>query len=141
MIDKLLNALTKVKRTGRDSWVACCPAHDDKSPSLTITQKADETILLHCFADCSVAEVLGAIGLTFDDLYPEKPYADHARKPDRMPFNPRDVLAAVSRESMIVALVADKVSRGAEINQETRDRAMVAMSRLQTAAEICHADE
>lgn len=141
MIDKLLNALTKVKRTGRDSWMACCSAHEDKSPSLAIKQTSDGMVLLKCFAGCSTEEVLGAIGMTFDDLYPEKPYAEHARKPDRMPFNPRDVLAAVSKESMIVALVADKVSRGKEIDQETRDRVTLAMSRLQTAAELCHADD
>lgn len=140
MIDKLLNGLTKVKRTGRDSWMACCPAHDDKSPSLTITQTADEMVLLHCFAGCSVHEVLSSIGLTFDDLYPEKAYADHVPS-KRMPFNPRDVLAAVSRESMIVALVADKVARGKEIDNETRDRVNLAMSRLQTAAEICSAND
>lgn len=141
MIDKLLNNLTKVKRTGQDSWLACCSAHEDKSPSLAIKQTADGMILLKCFAGCSVEEVLGAIGLTFDDLYPEKPYTEHARKPDRMPFNPRDVLAAVSKESMIVALVADKVSRGKAITEKDRDRVTLAMSRLQTAAEICHADE
>lgn len=140
MIDKLLNALTKVKRTGRDSWMACCPAHDDKSPSMTITQTAEGIVLLHCFAGCPTDEVLGAIGMTFDDLYPEKAYADHI-PPKRMPFNPRDVLAAVSRESMIVALVADRVARGTPIDDETRKRCMVAMSRLQTAAEICHADD
>lgn len=140
MIEKLLNGLTKVKRTGRDSWMACCPAHDDKSPSMTITQTAEGMVLLHCFAGCPTEEVLGAIGLTFEDLYPEKAYADHV-PPKRMPFNPRDVLAAVSMESMIVALVADKIARGKEITNETRDRVMLATSRLQTAAEICHADE
>jgi len=50
MINNLLGRLNKVKSTGRNSWLACCPAHDDRSPSLSIKEEADGHILLHCFA-------------------------------------------------------------------------------------------
>ena len=139
--DKLLNQLTKVKRTGRESWIACCPAHDDKIPSMNITEKDDGRVLVHCFAGCSVNEILGAVGLTFSDLYPERapdPYA--AARPERMPFNPRDVLAAISTESLIVALAGADVARGVQLDEANRKRLLVAVSRLQSAAEICHAD-
>lgn len=32
----LLSTLDKVKQTRSDAWQACCPAHDDRSPSLNI---------------------------------------------------------------------------------------------------------
>ncbi|MDE3023191.1 MAG: DNA primase [Pseudomonadota bacterium] len=139
--DKLLNQLTKVKRTGRESWIACCPAHSDKNPSMTITEKDDGRVLVHCFAGCSVDSILGAVGMTFDDLFPERvadPYAP--TKPERMPFNPRDVLAAVSTESLIVALSGSQLANGEPLSEENNKRLMLAVERLQDAARICHAD-
>jgi hypothetical protein len=139
--DKLLNQLTKVKRTGQESWIACCPSHADKNPSMTITEKDDGRVLVHCFAGCSVDSILGAVGLTFDDLYPERlpdPYA--ANKPERMPFNPRDVLAAVSTESLIVALAGSAIANGEALNEADRKRLALAVGRIQDAARICHAD-
>ena len=140
--DKLLNQLTNVKRTGNESWIACCPAHADKNPSMTITEKDDGRVLVHCFAGCSVDEILGAVGLTFDDLFPdriENPYAPN--KPERMPFNPRDVLAAVSTESLIVAIAAADIARGNKLTDQDRKRLTQAVSRLQYAAEITHAND
>lgn len=139
--DKLLNQLTKVKRTGRESWIACCPAHSDKNPSMTITEKDDGRVLIHCFAGCSVDSILGAVGMTFSDIYPEReadPYQPN--KPERMPFNPRDVLAAVSTESLIVALSGAQVANGEPLDDVNRKRLMLAVERLQDAARICHAD-
>ena len=51
-IDTLLSRLYKVKKTGSGNWMACCPAHDDKNPSMTIAEKADGVILINCFAGC-----------------------------------------------------------------------------------------
>ncbi|MBK6590648.1 MAG: DUF3987 domain-containing protein [Acidobacteria bacterium] len=48
--------------------MARCPAHDDKSPSLSITEK-DDKVLVHCFAGCTPDEILSAVGLEFRDLF------------------------------------------------------------------------
>lgn len=139
--DKFIAQLTKVKRTGRESWIACCPAHEDKNPSMTVTEKDDGRVLIHCFAGCSVDSILGAVGMTFSDIYPEReadPYQPN--KPERMPFNPRDVLAAVSTESLIVALSGAQVANGEPLDDVNRKRLMLAVERLQDAARICHAD-
>lgn len=141
LADKLLNQLSKVKRTGNESWVACCPAHADKNPSMTITEKDDGRVLVHCFAGCSVESILGAVGLTFDDLYPERvadPYAPV--KPERIPFNPRDVIAALSTESLIVALAGAQLANGEPLADDDRKRLMLAVSRIQEAARMCHAE-
>lgn len=48
------------RRTGR-TWMACCPAHDDKVPSLAISFSADGKVLVKCHAGCSQASVVAAL--------------------------------------------------------------------------------
>ena len=66
VLDRLENV------TGRcGKWTACCPAHEDKSPSLAITEAYDR-VLIHCFAGCETADVMAAIGLSLADLFYNK---------------------------------------------------------------------
>ena len=51
-----------------DTWKACCPAHDDSTPSLHITAEAGK-VLLHCFAQCTTRAIVEALGLTRADLF------------------------------------------------------------------------
>jgi len=44
-----------------NSWICCCPAHDDNSPSLSIRDGDGGRLLLHCHVGCSFAEVLAAL--------------------------------------------------------------------------------
>ena len=90
--DTLLSHLDNVRQTGPDSWMACCPAHDDRSASLSIRQTDDKT-LIHCFAGCTVHEVVGAVGLDIADLFP--PRQQHG-KPERRPFPAMDALRGVA---------------------------------------------
>ncbi len=53
------------------AWVAVCPSHDDRTPSLRITEKEDGRLLVHCFVGCETKDVLDALGLDFTDLFPE----------------------------------------------------------------------
>ena len=89
--DALISKLDKVKRTGNDRWQARCPAHDDKGPSLSIRETEDGRVLVHCFAGCSVPEIVQAVGLELSDLFPPRLNGDHAR-PERRPFPAADVL-------------------------------------------------
>ena len=74
--------------------------------------------------------------MTFDDLFPDSP---SDRKPERMPFNPRDVLAAVSKEALIVALCGLDVAKGKSLTPSMRQRLIQAVGRIKQAAELCHA--
>ncbi len=51
-----------------DQWQACCPAHDDHTPSLSITPAADK-VLLYCHAQCPLDTILAALGLARRDLF------------------------------------------------------------------------
>lgn len=60
-------------REGYRGWMANCPAHEDRSPSLSITPGDDGRVLLHCFAGCSNADVLAAAGLEWSALFADGP--------------------------------------------------------------------
>lgn len=69
-LEKVLSCLDKVKAAGTNKWKACCPAHDDKNPSLAITETSDGTVLLKCWAGCTAQNIVSAIGLELRDLFP-----------------------------------------------------------------------
>lgn len=74
MIDAatIASRLTKAKRAG-SGWVACCPAHDDGTPSLSIND-GEKGPVFKCHAGCSQESVLNAIeglGVTIRKQRPE----------------------------------------------------------------------
>jgi hypothetical protein len=77
----VIGRLDHCKSTGEDKYIARCPAHEDRSPSLTIRELADGRILIHCFAGCSPLDVLTSIGLDWESLYP--PELEHYSRPRR----------------------------------------------------------
>lgn len=62
------------RRSG-SGWIAECPAHEDRSPSLSIREGNGGRTLLHCFAGCSAKSICAALGISLGDLFPigEKP--------------------------------------------------------------------
>jgi hypothetical protein len=60
--------LPRFRTIGHDRSIACCPAHEDKNPSLTI-RETGEKILVYCWAGCSVSDICSAIGITVADLF------------------------------------------------------------------------
>jgi len=57
------------RRSGT-GWSARCPAHDDRAPSLSITEGDDGRVLLHCHAGCTPEAVCRAVGVSLRDLMP-----------------------------------------------------------------------
>src|SRR5688500_6478370 len=66
----VLDRLEKVSKTCT-GWQARCPAHNDKTPSLSISIEGDK-ILLNCFAGCKAPEIVSALGITMADLFTDK---------------------------------------------------------------------
>ncbi|MNF50631.1 DNA primase [compost metagenome] len=69
-LDKVLSCLEKVKSTGANKWKACCPAHDDKHPSLAISETSEGVVLLKCWAGCTTQNIVSTIGMELRDLFP-----------------------------------------------------------------------
>jgi predicted transcriptional regulator len=51
-----------------EGFVGRCPAHDDKTPSLSIAESGGK-ILLHCHAGCPPEAICAALGLKLSDLF------------------------------------------------------------------------
>ncbi|OGA36836.1 MAG: DNA primase [Betaproteobacteria bacterium RIFCSPLOWO2_12_FULL_62_13b] len=130
--DALLSRLNHVKRTGPGRWLARCPAHEDKSPSMSIRELDDGRVLLHDFAGCSIEEILGAVGMTFDALFPERPI-EHG-KPERRPFLPADVFDIARREIGIIAILTADFHKNKLVSEADYERIFVAVERLNDIA-------
>lgn len=103
-VEAFLSKVGKVKINGRNQWVCQCPSHEDKSPSLAVKVLDDGRILLNCFAGCDTESVLSSVGMTFDDLYPEKTYGNY--KPVKTVISYREALELIQHEARIVMLCA-----------------------------------
>jgi hypothetical protein len=136
--DTLLSKLDKVKRTGTDRWIACCPAHEDRSPSLAIRELQDGRILVHCFAECSVESILSSVGLEFDALFPPKPI-EHAKR-ERRPFNAFDVLECLENEARIAAVASANLGQGLTLTPKDHERLLTAAVRLESGRRLANGE-
>lgn len=136
-VNALLTRLAGVRGNGDNAWVARCPAHEDKSPSLTVKALGDGRILMHCFAGCGTDNVLGALGLGMTDLFPE-PLAMH-RPRVSLPFTPMDALMCLQREAGVLLVLATDLATGKPTNDEDAERAGVAAARVYAAMEMIRA--
>ena len=129
MIENILSRLEKVK--GRNgAYTACCPAHSDKSPSLAIRELDDGRILIKCFADCSVQDILGAIGMDMNDLFPN---VNKDLPPVKRKYYATDLLRVIEFEAWVVSVAAYTMAQGLPLSEEDRTRMKVAQSRIMEA--------
>lgn len=133
----LLSRLSGVRSTGRDRWIAKCPAHDDRSPSMTVRQLPDGRTLMYCFAGCETAAILDALGLTFSDLFPE-PLTRESLPRTRGGIGAHEALQCLRTESAIVAITASDVASGKALSAVDADRAATAAGRIASALEAMH---
>jgi len=132
-IDNLLNRLEKVKQRGNDSWLARCPAHKDKSPSLSIRNMADGRVLIHCFAGCDVYSVLSELNMDMSDLFPQ-PLGEFKKLSRSFPAT--DVLQAIGFEVWLVAQSGKKILQEGQLNKEELDRLMISVNRIQKGIDL-----
>lgn len=120
--ETILQHLQKIRRTKPNSYLACGPAHADRSPSLSISELADGRVLLHCFAGCSVHEVVSAIGLSLEDLFPPNEDGKHFAKGERRPISAADCLRVISFEASLVAIAAADLAAGKPLAEGDKAR-------------------
>ncbi len=66
---RTLEALPRARTTAGGRWRACCPAHDDSTPSLDWRLGDDGRVLLTCRAGCETEAVVEALGASLADLF------------------------------------------------------------------------
>lgn len=137
-LDVLIPKLRGVKFFAGDRFIARCPAHQDRSPSLAGRLKPDGRILMHCFAGCEPDAILSAIGLNFGDLFPApltKSFFPRVYKP----FSDSEALQCLASESAVVAIAAANVAEGVVLTPTDQERVNLAAGRIASALEVAHA--
>ncbi len=113
----LIARLERVKQTGPGRWIAACPAHEDRSPSLNVRELEDGRVLIHCFSGCEVQAVVESVGLRVIDLFPPRP-ATYERQTVRG-FHALDVLHCLAHESRVVLIAASTLEMGEPKTQKS----------------------
>lgn len=137
-VDSFLQTLDGVRIVRAGVWQARCPAHDDHSPSLSVKETADGTVLIKCWAGCGASEIVDAVGLDLADLFPASASKfDHLQVPPRekRPWHAIDVLRALVMEATVIAVIAGKLDN-AGLTQEDSARLTVALQRLYAASSM-----
>jgi len=129
-IDNILSQLEKVHQRQPGQYSARCPAHADKGPSLSIRETPEGSVLIYCFAGCSVAAVVAAMGLDMTALFP--PRDKSGREPTRTPrlLTAAQALELLESEASLVAVAAGNLQQGVILNQEDCDRLNKAAGRI-----------
>lgn len=132
-IEKVLSRLENVREMGSPGkWMVRCPAHDDKTPSLSISLRG-ESIALYCHAGCSTEDVLDSIGLMFSDLYGKEAanyqaaIANKGKKSTRH-LKPFDI------DLMVLKLAEADLEVGRTLSIEDQARVALAKERLRGVA-------
>jgi hypothetical protein len=127
-IDIILDRLQKVKANGKGRYMACCPAHEDKSPSLLVTEDSSGKVGIHCFAGCGGADVMAAIGLALTDLYPEPLTRDYSRGlPD---WKRRDLERELREHRFNVEFAKDHQRQGKPVDKDFQLTVINSVSRI-----------
>jgi hypothetical protein len=85
---------------------------------------------LKCFADCSVQDILGAIGMDMNDLFPNvnKDLPQVKRK-----YYASDLLRVIEFEAWVVSVAAYTMAQGLPLSEEDRGRMKKAQARIMEA--------
>lgn len=68
--NEIVTYFKNTQQKGDGEYMACCPAHDDQNPSLSIRyNKERNNTSIKCFAGCETKDILDKIGLRISDLY------------------------------------------------------------------------
>ena len=139
-IDALLSLLERVQKTG-NGWRADCPNGHKTHGTLSLAQGDDGRLLLHCFAGCSAADVLGALGLALADVMPElqRDESPEGRRTARERFRLVSVTAAagvIEREARVVLIAGCDLLRGQALPPDDVQRLGEAVERIEAACEV-----
>lgn len=118
-VEVLLSRLQKVKQHGLSRWMASCPAHGDRTPSLAIQVIDDGRILIKCFAGCGASDVMNSVGLSLTDLFPDGAIAKQLKGWAQM--SSRSEMAAKEQASTILAIAESDRKNGRKLTKAEKE--------------------
>ena len=110
-LSDIANGLDKVRWRVNGSFSACCPAHNDRTPSFRVTE-VDGKILVKCFAGCSQGVVISE--LKGRGLWPES--HSHERRVRRIS---KDV---IWHHQMLLATELARAEQGFSHTEEEQEQ-------------------
>lgn len=117
-LDDLISRLDGVRNTGKDRYIAKCPAHNDGDPSLSVRELPDGRVLIKCFTGCGAIDVLNALGLDWQALMPDdglfQPIAERREK--------------AARQDLMVEYLLTVQKEGGRLSED--DKALIIRRRL-----------
>lgn len=105
----------------RSKGMCCCPAHADRTPSLSITL-GKRAVLVHCFAGCTneaVIQAMARLGVRIADLF-DGPGGPVATQP-RVDVTDRNAFRLWLEASTLAGSPAERYLAGRGITTESRD--------------------
>lgn len=134
-IDLVLSRLDghKLRENGRDRWRSCCPGHGGSNPSaLSIGVGDNDAVLLRCWQGCDIEQIVGALGLELNDLFPPKPENGHRSGPlkRRRLLTANQALDLLHDEAQLIALSAANIANGVELTDDDTSRVLTAAGRV-----------
>lgn len=129
-IENILSRLEKVKQRQPGQWSACCPAHSDKGPSLSVRETPDGAVLLYCFAGCEVGAVVAAMGLELHELFPPRDVPPGAPKRTARLLTAGQALELLANEAALVFTSAATLLNGRPLSETDKNRLLESVSRI-----------
>jgi hypothetical protein len=137
----IIDRLHGVRSTGPGRWLARCPAHEDRSPSLSIRELDDGRVLIHDFGGCSTHAVLDAIGLDMGALFPARlPGSGPAGgfQPTHSRISAADGLRALDHEITVAAMILnDALADPRTFTRANRVRLDACVRRIGAIRDLC----
>lgn len=132
-LEALLSRLEKVRKRGGGQYMACCPVHQEKTPSLSIKDD-NGTIIMKCFGcGASGIDVIHAVGMDPSDLFPPSDNSNYDKPRRRSAFPADQVLDALITEATVIYIIASDMSKTGSIDAPTKERLLQAVSRIHAA--------
>ena len=129
-LDNALSRLEKVRRRQPGQWSARCPAHGDKSPSLSIRETPDGAVLLHCFGGCETAEIVASLGLELSDLFPPRDKPTGTPKKIANLLTAGQALELLHTEATLIAIALTNFFKGTAVAETDMTRLRQAAGRI-----------
>jgi len=130
-VHQILSHFDKVRSTSKSNSYNClCPAHDDRNASLSIKIAEDGRVLIHCFAGCDIQNILSAVGLTLDDIIPER---IDMLKPTGKAFNPYAILKSIKDDALFVYMCASHIEKGEQLEETDKEKLLQTVQKLREA--------
>ena len=127
-LEPILQRLDRVRRVKTGIYKACCPAHDDSSPSLEIKDAGDKALLI-CRAGCTFDEIRSALGMDSSEFFADGKVPRQAAPGVSL----RDLSEAISLELAVCYVCACDRAKGRQLQPRDLARERQARDRILSA--------